>query len=50
MQFENVCLESVGYVLPAEQVTSAAIEEQLADGRTLEVARTLEILCARRRA
>lgn len=31
MQFENVCLESVGYVLPAEQVTSAAIEEQLAD-------------------
>jgi len=31
MQFENVCLESVGYVLPAERVTSAQIEEQLAD-------------------
>ena len=29
MLFENVCLESLGYTLPDEIVTSAQIEEQL---------------------
>ncbi|MBI4665388.1 MAG: 3-oxoacyl-ACP synthase III [Nitrospinae bacterium] len=30
MKFENVCIESVGYILPPNVVTSAMIEERLA--------------------
>ena len=30
MRFENVCLESIGYVLPKEIVTSEQVEQQLA--------------------
>ena len=30
MEFHNVCLESIGYCLPEERVTSAEIESRLA--------------------